>query len=540
MLVLGLIGAGRPALSWDEATTADVARRSPSDIWHLIQNIDAVVGAYYFFMHGWVRLAGATELDLRLPAIVAMAATVAAAGELGRRLFDPVVGTVTGIFLCVLPNTSRYAAEARPYAFACLMSVLALLALAAALERGRPLRWTGYGLAVLLLGLGHLVALATLGAHAAMVAVHVHRERSWRAAAVWGATLATVLGVLAPLAVLGVRQQDTQLAWVDPVTMARLAASPGDIAGSSRTAWLLVGLALLAHWRPVSAMAPVALLAIAPVTVVAVVSVFFSPMWVPRYLLVVLVPLAMLAAVTVVGQLRADSPSGGGGSGGSESAGGGPAGGGPAGSESAGGRPAGSESAGGGPDSGGWVGGPGGGLRGGGSVGGGSGGPRRWARLRGWGLPVLRLAVVLVVLAGTAYPGHRSIRGPTAKNGPDYRSIAGIIQQHQLPGDAMVFETRSRAMRAGMEYYLRRQPSLPRDLLQRRPAADAGWLMADEHPDAAARLTGVRRVWLLVSGPRQDPATGCPALRPVLRERYERIGIWQVSRGTVGLYRYRG
>jgi hypothetical protein len=26
----------------------------------------------------------------------------------------------------------------------------------------------------------------------------------------------------------------------------------------------------------------------------------------------------------------------------------------------------------------------------------------------------------------------------------------------------------------------------------------------------------------------------------LLRERYERIGIWQVTRGTVALYRYRG
>lgn len=466
MLTLGLLGAHRPVLSWDEVTTADVARRSPAEIWQLAQNIDAVFAAYYFVMHGWTRAAGASELDLRLPSIVAMAAAVAAAGELGRRLFDPLVGTVTGLILCVLPNTSRYAAEARPYAFTCLMSVLALLALLAALDRGRPLRWAGYGLAVLLLGLGHLVALATLGAHVAVVVIRLRREWSWRIVAAWAATLAVSLTLLAPLALLGTRQQDTQLAWVDPVTVTGLGAAPGLVVGSVPTAWLLVGLALLAPWRPAAAMVPVTLLAVVPVTVVAAVSVLFTPMWVPRYLLVTLVPLAMLAAVTVVGQFRA-----------------------------------------------------------------GGGEPGRRA---------LRLIVILVVLAGTAYPGQRGVRGPTAKNGPDYRRIASIIQQHQLPGDGMVFEVRSRAMRAGLGYYLRRHRTFPRDLLQRRPAAEAGWLMAEEHPDAAARVTGVRRVWLLVGGPRRDPAAGRPDLRPLFQQRYERVGIWQVSRGTVALYRYRG
>jgi mannosyltransferase len=189
---------------------------------------------------------------------------------------------------------------------------------------------------------------------------------------------------------------------------------------------------------------------------------------------VVLVPLAMLAAVTVVGRMRADS----------------------------------------GP--------PDGALR-----------RARWPA-------ALRLIVVLAVVAASAYPGQRAVRGPTAKNGPDYRGIAAVIQQHQRPGDGMVFEIRSRAMRAGMEYYLRRHPTSPRDLLRSRTAADAGRLMAEEHADAAARVTGAPRVWLLVSGPRRDPATGYPALRPLLRKEYERIGIWQVSRGTVGLYRYRG
>ena len=127
MLTVALVRADRPVLSWDEVTTADVAQRSPGQIWHLLQNVDAVFGAYYFVMRWWTGLAGTSELALRLPSIVAMAAAVALAAELGRRLFGPLIGTTTGLILCLVPNTSRYAAEARPYAFTCLFSVLAVL-----------------------------------------------------------------------------------------------------------------------------------------------------------------------------------------------------------------------------------------------------------------------------------------------------------------------------------------------------------------------------------------------------------------------------
>jgi mannosyltransferase len=178
MLCIGLVGAGRPVLSWDEATTADVSRRSAEELWQLVRNIDAVFGAYYFLMHAWTSWAGTSEFALRLPSIVAMAGAVAGAAELGRRLFHPTAGLVAGLFLCAMPNTSRYAAEARPYAFACLFSVLSVLLLLVALRRRRPWAWAGYACAVALLGLSHVVALTTLAAHAVLVLAH-RREPGW-------------------------------------------------------------------------------------------------------------------------------------------------------------------------------------------------------------------------------------------------------------------------------------------------------------------------------------------------------------------------
>jgi mannosyltransferase len=505
MFGIALIGAGRPVLSWDEVATADVAHRSPAQIWDLIQHVDAVFGPYYFFMHFWTSAVGYTPLDLRLPSIIAMACAVAVAGELGRRLFSPAVGIMTGLLLCLIPNTSRYAAEARPYALACLFSVLAFLLLYRALERPGVWRWLGYGLSVVFLGLSHIIALTTLGAHLAVLCFH-QRFHQRRVVAVWCATVGAALLILVPLALLGRSQQQEQVSWVAPLTPHILRSAPADIVGSVQAGWLLVGLALGAAWRSVRRLVEVGLLALVPIVVVAVVSVLGSSLWVPRYLLIVLAPAAMLAAVTAVSPLRAVTGSG----------------------ASRGDA---------GPDA----------LRGDAALDppGGSGGRRGdsasgWLRGRRWEVGV-RSVLVLAVFALAAYPGQRTVRGADAKNGSNYRTAASIIRANQQPGDGLVITANSRALRAGIDYYLRNDPGRPRDLLEQRPAAEVASLKAKEFPDSAAHVAGVARVWLFVSGRnRPDPTTQRPDLRTLLQTQYERIGLWHMNGATLGLYSLRG
>src|SRR6185312_1916747 len=180
MAVIGLAGATRPVLSWDEIATADVASRSVGQIWQLVQHIDGVFGPYYLAMHCWTSLFGDSVLDLRLPSILAMSAAVAASGELGRRLFGARAGIVGGLLLCLIPNLSRYAAEARPYAFACMFATLSLVVLYQVVVDGPTVgRWVAYGALLLGTGLSHIVALTTIVAHAAILAVHRRPPRIW-------------------------------------------------------------------------------------------------------------------------------------------------------------------------------------------------------------------------------------------------------------------------------------------------------------------------------------------------------------------------
>ncbi|GLY02464.1 glycosyltransferase family 39 protein [Actinoplanes sp. NBRC 101535] len=299
MLVIGLVGATRTVLSWDEIATADVADRTVAQIAGLAPHIDAVFSAYYLLMHVWTELFGDAVLSLRLPSILAMAGAAALTGELGRRLAGTTAGLVAGGLLCLVPNISRYAAEARPYAMACLFSVFALLLLFRALDRPGPGRWAGYGLALTGLGLFSLVGLVAVAGHVAILVIRRRLPRGWAVA-----LLGTLLAV-APLIWWGLRQRTTQLHWVEPMTIKSVYAFPELLIGSPQLAWLLLGLLVVPLLlRPSRTALEMAAAALTPVVLICVLAFAGVSFWVNRYLLFALIPVA----VAIAGSLTADRP----------------------------------------------------------------------------------------------------------------------------------------------------------------------------------------------------------------------------------------
>ncbi|SIR64062.1 mannosyltransferase [Micromonospora avicenniae] len=294
----GLTGA---QLWRDELATWSAATRSVRDLVRLAGTIDAATGPYYLLMHGWVALAGDSIVALRLPSVLAMTGAAALTALLGRRLAGARAGLLAGLLFALLPSTSRYAQEARPYALATLLAVLASLLLVDALRRPGWGRWTGYAAALAALGLTHLIALTLLAAHAVAVLVahrvgltdggrgHPDRRRWFWLPAVLPAVL-----LVAPLALVARNQRGRQLQWVDIVRPADLTTLPGGVAQSSVVGGLLVGLAVLGAARlgrrallpGAAVLLPVSLLFVAGLAV---------PLWVPRYLVFV-VPFACLLA----------------------------------------------------------------------------------------------------------------------------------------------------------------------------------------------------------------------------------------------------
>src|SRR5689334_22442588 len=166
---IATIGLGRPGLWTDELATWGMATASWHEFWPVLRYVDAVLAPYYLFMHVWVSLFGHSDIALRAPSLLAMMGCAAMIAVLGRRLIGRAQAIAGGIVFALLPSTSRFAAEARPFALTAFVACVATWLLLRASERPSRARWLGYGLSMVGLGWLHVVALLLLAGHALTV-----------------------------------------------------------------------------------------------------------------------------------------------------------------------------------------------------------------------------------------------------------------------------------------------------------------------------------------------------------------------------------
>ncbi|MFC4021623.1 glycosyltransferase family 39 protein [Micromonospora sp. GCM10011542] len=474
-LVVTGTGLGSAQLWRDELATWSAATRSPADLARLAGTIDAATGPYYLLMHGWLALAGDSTVALRAPAALAMTVAAGLLAVLGARLVDDRAGLFAGLLFAVLPGTSRYGQEARPYALATMFAVLATLLLVAALRHPGWPRWAGYAAAVAALGLTHLVALTLLAAHALVVLVAWWRgptasgvatgadeagsggpgeadrpdRRVWR----WVVALLPTALLVGPLLIEARTQRSRQLDWVASARLDDLSALPGGVAQSSVVGGLLVGLAALGAARlgrrallPTSAVLLPVLLLFAAGTVV--------PLWVPRYLVFV-VPFACLLAGAALASVAAPA------------------------------------------------------------------------------------ALAVVVLAGLlGLPDQAALRRTHEwpRSAPvDYAGAARVIADGQRPGDAIVYSPRQSwlFLDLGIGYHL---GDPPRDVLLTEDEARRGDLWAAECPRPAQCLAGTPRVWLVLAGRHAEPLVAVPGTKgDALRAGFTVTRVWPRPGLTVAL-----
>ncbi|RJL31996.1 hypothetical protein D5H75_16285 [Bailinhaonella thermotolerans] len=214
----------RPSMWNDELATVSAITRPWGRFAELLEHRDAVVAPYYLLMRVWV-LAGDSDLWLRTPSALGVAAAAGLLADLGRRLWSPRAGALAAGILLALPSVSRFGQELRPYTIALATAVFSAWALHRALERRG---WPVYALSVLLLPLGHLFTALALPAHLAVVAA---RDR--RALPRFLAALVPGVALLALVAVLSAPQR-AQVAWLG-------APKPQDIVfvRATANAWAL-------------------------------------------------------------------------------------------------------------------------------------------------------------------------------------------------------------------------------------------------------------------------------------------------------------
>lgn len=241
-LVICLIGLGQRQLWRDEHATWWAATLPLGDLRQLVDEVDIVLLPYYLLLHFWIELFGTSEIALRLPSALFMAAAAGLLTLIGRRLLDAPAGLIAGLLFAVVPAVSRYGQEARPYAMAQAATLAATLLLLRALDRPSAVRWAGYGAAVVWIGLSHLVALSVLAAH--LVLVLAARGGGRRVLIGWPVAVAAAVLVVSPVVLIG-RGQDAQISWIDEPTGAVVRALPGEIFVSGPVAAPVLVLALI-------------------------------------------------------------------------------------------------------------------------------------------------------------------------------------------------------------------------------------------------------------------------------------------------------
>ncbi|WFF06922.1 glycosyltransferase family 39 protein [Micromonospora sp. WMMD1076] len=532
-LVVTLAGIGHAQPWRDELATWSAATRPVPDLVRMTRTIDAATGPYYLLMHGWTALAGTSPTALRLPSALAVAVAAALTARLGAVLVGRRAGLLAGLLFAVLPVTSRYGQEARPYALATLLAVLATLLLVEALRRPGRWRWAGYAVAVAALGLFHLLALTLLAAHALVVLLaaargpsaagldplrtdaagqqraedpgqsppaHIggtspvragdsdpahprvagperagsHRDSAGtqRAPAVfawWLVALLPAVLLVTPLALVARGQRGRQLDWVDPARLPDLAALPGALAQSGVVGGFVLALAALGAARLGRRALLPAAAVLLPVLLVFAAGTMV-PLWVTRYL-VFTVPFAcLLAGAAPTGTTRTGPPA----------------------------AP-----------------------------------PQKTLRPLAAGLAVVVLAGLLGLPDQAAL--RRTHEWP--RSAPvDYAGAAGIISAEQRPGDAIVYAPRDGWLfpDLGMAYHLGSR--LPRDVLVVRDQRQDASLWAVECDDPARCLAGVDRVWLVVTGRHADPPAAVPGAKgDALRAGYPVRRVWPRPGITVAL-----
>jgi mannosyltransferase len=490
---LGLLDIGVPQLWRDELASWSAATRTLPQLWAMVHSIDAVLGLYYLGLHLWMAVFGDSATAMRLPSVIAMAAAAGVVALIGRRLGGRLAGVASGLVFALIPSVSRYAQEARPYAFAMFFAALATLMFLRAMERPTWFRWGIYAVVLAAVGAANLVALTVCAGHLTIL-LWDFLQRTVRIGGdgtpdsgkslpggrlapegsplllLWRFVWAVVIGgiLVSPLVIEGHTQQGWQIAGVATPHVAELVGVSGglwqELFASVPAAVVIMLLAVAALVAAPDArrrsIAVYALaFAIAPVVAVWIISRGPTSYWTFRYMLFSITGWAIGAGLCI--SFLAERAKG----------------------------------------------------------------SARLARLPGSVSPRFAAAAVLVAVVGlVGVHDQLAIRQNEAHNlwaypempnngtPVDYQAAAAVIAANERPGDVIAYQTGDEnhyQVDTAMAYYL--GSKLPAAIFQAQSQVEANSLQPNECEDPAPCITGTPRVWVVyVDHLAADPFSALP------------------------------
>lgn len=312
-LLLRLPFLGQSGLNFDEIWSV-AASRLPwrSALW-VIVHTDSNASLYYALLHVWMHL-GNSEATMRLLAVLLGVAAVPAIYMLGRRLVGKPAALIASLLVAINGFHIEWSQQVRGYSLLVLLSILSSYFFVRSIEQPLARNWCGYILASVLAVYAHLFAVLMVAAHGASLGLLPRREVPWKRLLASSAAI----GVLtAPLGFLVFARGSAPVVWVDKLLLYSVHALFFQLAGNAEwiksrgrgelilAAYFVVGLVAMITafkvWRRFGRSRETWRLGLLvswfalPIGIAFALSLF-KPVLFPKYLLICLPPLALLAA----------------------------------------------------------------------------------------------------------------------------------------------------------------------------------------------------------------------------------------------------
>ncbi|SMH32661.1 mannosyltransferase [Rathayibacter oskolensis] len=299
--VLTLLGSWIPSYWNDEAATLRLARLPLDELLAFVQQKDAVHAVYALLMHGWIAVAGESELAVRAPSAVATGAAAVGVLVLLREAGPPRAAVLAAIVFVLLPRSSFNGTEARSYALTTALVVWAAVLVLRAARDGGAVRWVAV---VVVAGAANAVFLYSVLVLPTFVVLAAAVAERRRRAVVVG-SIAALLSALAAIPILVLAAgQSSQIGWLrsQPVNAWTVVVEP--FFGSSWwLAALVVAVLAVAAARTRRTTLPIlpalVLWLLAPAVILLVASAVVGPSYTPRYLSMSSPALAMLLGLAL-------------------------------------------------------------------------------------------------------------------------------------------------------------------------------------------------------------------------------------------------
>lgn len=312
---LGVLLLGRKSLWLDEVFSVFAAKLDWAHLWSLASTTQANMSFYYVLLHLWINL-GDSEFVVRCLSLVAAVGTVPVFYLLSRRLFGSTVAAVASFLLAINAFFITSAQEARGYSLVLLLVTISSYEFVRGIEQPSRWSWIVYVLASVLAVYTHLFAVFVPLAHLVSLPFLKPRRVSVRAlVASFGS-----IGVFAsPLALFVLTRDVGQIDWISRPSLTSLVGAFQSLAGRGGrlllvSYFLICCVAVVAGLRKTSRgtdpadrkwrAAFVLTWLFTPILVSFAFSVAIKPIFLPRYLIVSLPPLVLLAAVGIVNLSR--------------------------------------------------------------------------------------------------------------------------------------------------------------------------------------------------------------------------------------------